>query len=65
MYQGNHHASRSRAALAVSVPSYEATDPGSILGVAAFPDSDVAYSKRAESRGSYSSAIKMPAAKFK
>jgi len=40
----------SRGGLVVSVSSYEATDPGSILGVAIFPGSGVAAPNRSESR---------------
>jgi len=53
----------SRGDLAVSMSSYETTGPGSILGVAIFPGSGVADSKRSDSRDGSSSAIKMPAVK--
>jgi len=43
--------------------SYEAIDAYSILGGAVFPGSGVADFKCSESRGGYSSDIKMPAAK--
>jgi len=49
--------STSGGGLVVSVSTCEAVDPGSI------PDSGVADSKRSESRGGYSGAIKMPAFK--
>jgi len=48
---------RGRGGLAVSASSYEATGPGSILGV--FPGSGFADSMRSGSRGGYSCAIKM------
>jgi len=47
----------------VSVSSYEATGPGSILGEATFTGSSVADSERFESHGVYGSAIKMPVVK--
>jgi len=49
--------------LVVNRSTNEATDLGSILGVAIFPGSGVADSKRSESRHGYSSAIIMLAVK--
>jgi len=51
-----------RGGLAVNVSSYEATEPGSIFGIAIFPGG-IADSRRFESRGGYSRAIKMSAQK--
>jgi len=48
----------SRGGQVVSLSTNEATDPGSILGLAIFLGSGQTDSKRFESRGSYSSAIK-------
>jgi len=39
--------------------SYETTGRGSILGVAIFPGSGVADSKRFKSRGGYGSAVEI------
>jgi len=48
----------SRDVLVVSVSSYEATGPGSTLGVAILPGGGVADPKRSERRGGFCSTIK-------
>jgi len=55
---------RSRGGLVLSKYTHEATDPGSILGIAIFPGSAIADSERSESRRGYSSTIKIPTVIF-